>query len=155
MGSVLAGRMMLEVVLHSLKKRGGWGRRSPPFANRLPACGVEKVHMAAVSASPGVGGKAAPPFANRLPARWYLNWSITVADDAMFLKESLHGVKKSGGAAPPPICTHDVFITGSERGHMGSVFAGRMILDMALYSLKKARGLGRTSPPQFANRLPA
>ena len=60
MGSVLAGRMMLEVVLHSLKKRGGWGRRSPPFANRLPACGVEKVRMASVFASPGVGGKQPP-----------------------------------------------------------------------------------------------
>ena len=36
---------------------------------------------------------------------------------------------------------------------MGSAFAGRMILDVALYSLKSA-GLGRTSPPpQFANRL--
>ena len=77
----------------------------------------------------------------------------SLADDAMFLKEILHG--GGGGAAPPPICTHDVFITGSERGHMGSVFDGRMILDVALYTLKKRGGLGRTSPPQFANRLPA
>ena len=38
---------------------------------------------------------------------------------------------------------------------MGSVFDGRMILDVALYTLKKRGGLGRTSPPQFANRLPA
>ena len=51
-----------------------------------------------------------------------------LVDDAMFLKESLHGVKRKPGgdgggatAPPPPICTHDVFITGSERGHMGSV----------------------------------
>ena len=75
--------------------------------------------MASVCASPGVGGKAAPPFANRLPARWYLNRSITIyareaslADDAMFLKESLHGVK---GGSPPPICPPDVFSTRSER----------------------------------------
>ena len=74
----------------------------------------------------------------------------SLADDAMFLKKSC-----TGGRKPPPICTHDVFITGSERGHMGSVFAGRMILDVALYTLKKRGGLGRTSPPQFANRLPA
>ena len=43
---------------------------------------------------------------------------------------------------PPPFNTHDVFITRSESGHMGSVFAGRMILDVALYSLKKCGGWG-------------
>ena len=63
----------------------------------------------------------------------------SLVDDAMFLKESLHGVKRKrgglGGGAAPPICTHDVFITGSERGHMGSVVADRMILAVALYSL--------------------
>ena len=38
MASVFAGRMILEVFLHSLKKRTGWGGRSfPPFASRLPA----------------------------------------------------------------------------------------------------------------------
>ena len=72
----------------------------------------------------------------------------------MFLKESLHGVQKKaggvgGGRSPPPICTHDVFITGSERGHMGSVFAGRMILAVALYSLKKCGGWGGRSPPRL------
>ena len=75
MGSVFAGRMILEVFLHSLKKRGGWGRRSPPICKYT--CGVEKVHMASAFANPGVGGKAAP-FANRLPARWYLNNPITI-----------------------------------------------------------------------------
>ena len=55
----------------------------------------------------------------------------SLVDDAMFLKESLHGVKRKagvGGGAAPPICTHDV----SERGHMGSVVADRMILAVAL-----------------------
>ena len=45
-----------------------------------------------------------------------------------------------GGGAASPICTHDVFITGAERGHLGSVFADRMILAVALYSLKKCGG---------------
>ena len=75
----------------------------------------------------------------------------SLVDNAMFLKESLHGVKRNGGVGggvqPPPICTHDVFITGSERGHMGSVFADRMILAVALYSLKKRGGWGGRSPP--------
>ena len=48
--------MILEVFLHSLKSAGVGGDLAPPFANRLPACGVEKVHMASVFASPGVGG---------------------------------------------------------------------------------------------------
>ena len=74
----------------------------------------------------------------------------------MFLKANLHGVKRKagelgvGGSAAhplPPICTHDVFITGSERGHMGSVFADKMILAVALYSLKKCGGWGGRSPP--------
>ena len=29
MASVFAGRMILEVFLHSLKKGGGWGSRNP------------------------------------------------------------------------------------------------------------------------------
>ena len=40
-----------------------------------------------------------------------------LVDDAMFLKESLHGVQKKRGGwegGAPRICTHDVFITGSE-----------------------------------------
>ena len=44
--------MILEVFLHSLKSAGVGGDLAPPFANRLPACGVEKVHMASVVASP-------------------------------------------------------------------------------------------------------
>ena len=36
---------------------------------------------------------------------------------------------------------------GSERVHMGSVFAGRMILDVALHSLKKHGGWGDIAPP--------
>ena len=62
---------------------------------------------------------------------------------AMFLKASLHGLKSKtgglggGGGAAPPICKHKVFMTGSERVHMGSVFAGRMMLEATLHSLKK------------------
>ena len=41
-----------------------------------------------------------------------------------------------GGAGPPPICKHSVFMTGSERVHMGSVFAGRMTLEATLLGLK-------------------
>ena len=42
MGSVFAGRMILEVLLHSLKNLGVGGNVTRPFANRLPACGVEE-----------------------------------------------------------------------------------------------------------------
>ena len=37
----------------------------------------------------------------------------SLADDARFLKESLHVLKKKSGGvgAAHPICTHDVFIT--------------------------------------------
>ena len=61
----------------------------------------------------------------------------------MFLKASLHGLKRKpgglggGGGAAPPICKHNVFMTGSEKAHMGSVFAGRMILEATLLSLTK------------------
>ena len=60
----------------------------------------------------------------------------------MFGASLVHGVKKArglggGGAQHPlPICKHNVFITGSERVHMGSVFAGRMMLEATLLSLK-------------------
>ena len=74
----------------------------------------------------------------------------SLVDDAMFLKQSLRGLKRmrgGWGGRSPPICTHDVFITGSERGPMGSVFADRMTIAMALYSLKKCGGWGGRSPP--------
>ena len=32
MGSVFAGRMILDVALYSLKKHGGWGGRSFPHS---------------------------------------------------------------------------------------------------------------------------
>ena len=60
----------------------------------------------------------------------------------MFVKESLRGAKKRG-AAPPP------HLRVLKRGHMGSVFAGRMILDVALYSLKKRGGWGGRRPPNL------
>ena len=55
----------------------------------------------------------------------------------MFLKASLHSLKRKpgvGGGWAPPICKHSVFMTGSERVHMGSVFAGRMMLEATLLS---------------------
>ena len=63
----------------------------------------------------------------------------------MFGASLLHGVmfkpaqpkKKAGvwgGGWGPPICKHIVFMTGSERVHMGSVFAGRMMLEATLLS---------------------
>ena len=57
----------------------------------------------------------------------------------MFLKASLHSLKRKpgvggGGGWAPPICKHNVFMTGSERVHMGSVFAGRMMLEATLLS---------------------
>ena len=39
--------------------------------------------------------------------------------------------------ASPPFCKRDVFLTGSERVHVGSVFAGRMILEASLLSIQK------------------
>ena len=68
----------------------------------------------------------------------------------MFLKASLHGTARlkeraggvwgggwGGGRSPPPICKHNVFMTGSERVDMGSVFAGKMIPKAILHILKK------------------
>ena len=60
----------------------------------------------------------------------------SVVRGAMFLTTGLHGLKRKG-AQPPPICKHNVFMTGSERVHMGSVFAGKMIPEAILQSLKK------------------
>ena len=36
MRSAFAGKMALEAILHSLKKRGGWSGRNSLFASRLP-----------------------------------------------------------------------------------------------------------------------
>jgi len=69
---------------------------------------------------------------------------------AMFLKASLHGLKrKQGGwgrAQPPHLQTQRLY--GSEiRVHMGSVLAGRTILE-------ENEGVGGDAAPHFANRLP-
>ena len=74
MGSVFAGRMILEATLLSLKNRDV----TPLWCDVLES----------------------------KPAR---------------LKEKAGGLR---GAQPPPICKHNVFMIGSERVHMGSVFAG-------------------------------
>ena len=66
----------------------------------------------------------------------------------MLLKASLHGVKRKRlGGRSPPICKHKVFIAGSEPVHMGSVFAGKRILEVFLHSLKQRGGWGSRSPP--------
>ena len=55
----------------------------------------------------------------------------------MFLKASLHSLKRKrgvGGMGAPRVCKHNVFMTGAERVHMGSVFAGRMMLEATLLS---------------------
>ena len=55
----------------------------------------------------------------------------------MFLKASLHGLKRQRGGwvgRSPPICKHNVVMTGSERVHMGSVFAGKMIPEAMVHS---------------------
>ena len=45
-------------------------------------------------------------------------FGASLVHGVMFLKASLHGLKRKRGA---PICKHNVFMTGSERLHMGSV----------------------------------
>ena len=78
-----------------------------------------------------------------------------LVDGVIFLKASLHGVKKSGGlgggAQPHPFA--NTFITGSERVHMGSVFAGAKILEVSLHSVKEAGGWGGRSPPNLQTPL--
>ena len=72
----------------------------------------------------------------------------SLADGAMFLKASLHGVKRKRGVWGG-LCKHNLFVMGSERVYMGSVFAGRVILDVALHSLKKHGGWGGRRPPNL------
>ena len=126
MGSVFAGRTILEVFLQSA---GVGGDVAPTFANRLPACGVEKVHMASVFASPGVVGKVAPPFANRLPARWYLNRSITIMRAKQVLLNVLERkparCKKNGGlggGAQTPPFAHTTSLSHVLKGPYGFCF---------------------------------
>ena len=49
-------------------------------------------------------------------------FDASLVHGAMFLKASLHGLKRKpgglGGGAAPPICKHNVFMTGSEKAHM-------------------------------------
>ena len=64
-------------------------------------------------------------------------FDASLVHGAMFLKASLRGLKRQrgvGGGAAPPICKHNVVMTGSERVHMGSVFAGKMIPEAMLHS---------------------
>ena len=75
-------------------------------------------------------------------------FDASLVHGAMFLKASLHGLKRQQrgwgggmGDPPPPICKHNVFMTGSERVHTGSVFAGKMIPEAMLHSYKKGNHL--------------
>ena len=81
-------------------------------------------------------------------------FDASLVHGAMFLKASLHGLKRKPGGfgSPPPICKHNVFMTGSERVHMGSFFAGKTTPEAILHSLKK----NEDAPPQLeiGNRLP-
>ena len=66
-------------------------------------------------------------------------FDASLAHGAMFLKASLHSLKRKpgvggGGGWAPPICKHNVVMTGSERVHVGSVFAGKMIPESMLHS---------------------
>ena len=60
---------------------------------------------------------------------------------AMFLKASLHGLTSP--------FANTTFMTGSERVHMGSVFAGKMIPEAMLHTKKR----GTTSPKKTASMM--
>ena len=51
-------------------------------------------------------------------------FDASLVQGAMFLKASLHGLKRQrgvGGPQPPPFANTNVVMTGSERVHMGSI----------------------------------
>ena len=77
-----------------------------------------------------------------VPNNWVLH-AIILVDGAMFLKASLHGLKKRGGVGaappPPPICKTP--LSRVPKVHMGSVFAGKVILEATLRSLKIMPGV--------------
>ena len=70
-------------------------------------------------------------------------FGATLVHGVMSLKASLHGLKRKwggwgvGGGVGGGICQHNIFMTGSDRVHMGSTFAGRMMLEATLLSSKK------------------
>ena len=62
----------------------------------------------------------------------------------MFLKASLHGVKRKRRS--PPIWKHNVFVTR----FAGSIsFAGKMILEAILHRLTKSVGIGVDETPHL------
>ena len=67
-----------------------------------------------------------------------------LVDGAIFLKASLHGIKKagggggSGGGQPPSFA--NTFITSSDGVRMGFGFVARMIAAAILHSLQITRG---------------
>ena len=83
MGSVFAGRMILDVALYSSKKCQGWGGRSPAVRKWTASMMGLKSSLAVVRVKP--------------------------ANGAMFLKASLHGVERKrgglGGRSPPHLQT--------------------------------------------------
>ena len=59
-----------------------------------------------------------------------------------------YGLKQAGrlrGHSPPPPFANTL-ITGSERVHMGFVFAGKMMLEAILHSFKHAGVSGEVQP---------
>ena len=64
------------------------------------------------------------------------SWCDVLESKPARLKNESGGGGVGEAQPPPPICKHNVFVTGSGRVHMGSVFAGRMMLEATLLSLK-------------------
>ena len=56
---------------------------------------------------------------------------------------------------PSPPFAHTTSLSWVLKGAIWVLFLLAMILDVALHSLKSARGLGGDVAPPFANRLPA
>ena len=64
----------------------------------------------------------------------------------MFLKANLHGVKEKRRVAAPPFAHTTSLSHVLKRAIWVLFLAGSMILDVALYSLKKCGGWGGRSP---------
>ena len=139
--------MFLKASLPGLKKqRGGWGGRSPPHLQTQRRYDVsERVHMGSVFAGKMLK-KGEPPLQLETDCLYDEFWKALKQFCVWCKSSSWCYVLESKPAQPkkragvggegwaPPICKHNVFMTGSERVHMGSVFAGRMMLEATLLS---------------------
>ena len=61
-------------------------------------------------------------------------FDASLVHGVMFLKASLHGLKRQRGGWGGGVCKHNVVMTGSERVHVSSVFAGKKIPEAMLHS---------------------